>query len=185
MCKTISPGRTISPAGQLIIEAKTQELVDACVMYKYKDPTCCAVNPVIAAKMDPDNGLWTEHRMAQGYHAVNQHTPHDQYSMHWPEEIIQKVGKAEVFSKLDCARVSSRSPWWKVTRPKPATGWGTVSWLTAACPTAFTMPMHTFSGSWSVEIVPAGLYHCAIAFIDDVSIWSDSQEHHEKASRLC
>ena len=61
----------------------------------------CAVNPVVAAKKDPDTGLWTDHRMAQDYRSVNQHTPHDQYGLHRPEEIFQKVGKAVVFSKLD------------------------------------------------------------------------------------
>lgn len=54
------------------------------------------VNPV-----DPDTGLWTEHRMGQEYRTINHHSLHDQYGLHRPGEILQKVCKAVVFSKLD------------------------------------------------------------------------------------
>lgn len=97
----MQPPRRYSPAEQLIIKTKMQELIDAGVVYEYKGPTVCAVNLVVAAKKDPDTGLRTDHRMAQDYRSANQHAPHNQYRLHRLEENFQKVGKAVVFPKLD------------------------------------------------------------------------------------
>lgn len=69
------------------------------MVVEYKGSTLCGVNPVVTARKDPDTGLWRQHRMAQDYRAVNQHSLHDQYGLHHPEEIFQKVGKVVVFSK--------------------------------------------------------------------------------------
>lgn len=66
----VQPPRWHSPAEQLIINAKTQEVFDAGVVNEYKAPTRCAVNPVVAAKKDADTGLWTEDCMAQDYRAA-------------------------------------------------------------------------------------------------------------------
>lgn len=96
----VQPPRQYSLPKQSITKVKTQELVDARVAYEHKEPTCCTVNSVVGGKKDPDTGLWTEHRITQDYHSVNQHTPHDKYDMHQPE-IFQKVITAVVLSKLD------------------------------------------------------------------------------------
>lgn len=59
----VQPPCRYSPAEQLMITTKAQELIDAGV-HEYKGPTVCAVNLVVAAKEDPDTSLWTDHRMA-------------------------------------------------------------------------------------------------------------------------
>ena len=88
----------------------SKDLIDDEIVSEYQGATVCAVNPVVAAKKDPDTGAWTQHGMAQDYRPVNQHTPQDQYGLHRPEEIFQLVGKAGVFSKLDLRQVFLQCP---------------------------------------------------------------------------
>lgn len=145
----VQPPRRYSPAEQVIIKAKTQELADTGAEHKHKGPTRCAVNPVVAAKKDPDTGMGTDHRMEQDYRFVNQHTPHYLYGMHRPEERFQKVSKDGVFSKHDLRQGFLHIPVIEGNQAK------TCSWvgnrLMAYCrmPYRLGMRLHISSAFWT------------------------------------
>lgn len=73
------------------------------------------INLVMVAKKDPDMCMWTRIRASDGLPisqpiGVAQHMPHNKYGTHHPEEIFQKVGKTEVFSKLNLRQASLQIP---------------------------------------------------------------------------
>lgn len=48
--------------------------------------------------------------MAQGYRPVKQYTLADRYGLHRPEEIVQRVGKADIFPKLNLRQGLTPNP---------------------------------------------------------------------------
>ena len=147
---------------------------------EHTGPTVCAVNPVVAAKKDPETGQWTDHRMAQDYQSVNRHTPHDKYGMHQLEEIFQKVGKAVVFSKLDLRQGFLQIPVAEGDRTKTCYWMGNRLMEYNRMPYGLKNASAHFQRVMDTELALAELDHCAVAFIDDVLIWSETPEQHVK-----
>ncbi|PNH10576.1 Retrovirus-related Pol polyprotein from transposon [Tetrabaena socialis] len=176
----VQPPRRCSPTEKQVILEKTEELVKAGIVYDHVGPTICAVNPVVAAKKCPDTGLWTQHRMAQDYRSVNSHTPHDQYGMHRPEDIFQQVGKARMFSKLDLRQGFLQIPISPEDQAKTAYWVGNKLVCYNRMPYGLKNASAKFQRVMDYEISKSKLDHCAISFIDDVLIWSDTPEQHEK-----
>ncbi|PNH01097.1 Retrovirus-related Pol polyprotein from transposon [Tetrabaena socialis] len=139
---------------------------------------------IVAAKKCPDTGLWTQHRMAQDYRSVNAHTPQDQYGLHRPEEIFQQVGKAKLFSKLDLRQGFLQIPTSEKDQAKTAFWVGNKLVCYNRMPYGLKNASAKFQRVMDYEISKAKLDHCAISFIDDVLIWSDTQHEKDVATVL-
>ncbi|PNW77124.1 hypothetical protein CHLRE_10g423050v5 [Chlamydomonas reinhardtii] len=174
----IQPPRRYSPQEQKIIKEKTQELVDAGIVVEWTGPTVCAVNPVIAAKKDPDTGLWTGARMAQDYRPVNSHTKHDKYGLHRPEDIFQRTKGAKVFSHLDCRQGFLQVPLAEEDQLKTAFWCGNRLMMYKRMPYGLKNASAAFQRRVDYELTRAGLDHCAAGFIEDIVIWSKTPEEH-------
>lgn len=135
---------------------------------------------VIAAKKDAVTGMWTDKRMAQDYRRINDRTPPDKYGLHRPEDIFQRVGKARFFTKLDMRQGflqililpehQSRTAYWLDNQLMMYT----------RMPYGLKNAPAWFQRVMDYEISGAGLDYCAVAFIDDLLIYSDTAEDHIK-----
>ena len=143
-------------------------------------PTACAVNPVVAAKKDPDTGQWTDHRMAQDYRPVNKHTPSDKYGMHRPEDLFQRCEGARVFSKLDLRQGFLQIPIRQGDQAKTAYWVENKLMAYTRMPYGLKNASAKFQRVMDYEIAKAGLDSCAVAFVDDVLIYSATPEEHIK-----
>ncbi|GIL62381.1 hypothetical protein Vafri_16596, partial [Volvox africanus] len=176
----VQPPRRYSPKEKEVISTKTEELVKPGIVKEYGGPTACAVNPVLAAKKDPDTGQWTDLRMAQDYRPVNQHTLSDKYGLHRPEEIFQRVGKAVIFSKLDLRQGFLQIPIRPEDQPKTAYWVGNKLMMYTRMPYGLKNASAKFQRVMDYELSKAGLDDVSVAFIDDVLIWSETPEQHVK-----
>ncbi|GIL94242.1 hypothetical protein Vretimale_493, partial [Volvox reticuliferus] len=174
----VQPPRRYSPKEKEVIAAKTAELMKPGIVKEYVGPTMCAVNPVLAAKKDPQTGMWTDHRMAQDYRPVNQHTLSDRYGLHRPEEIFQRVGKAVIFSKLDLRQGFLQIPIKPEDQPKTAYWVGNKLMMYTRMPYGLKNASAKFQRVMDYELAKAGLDDISVAFIDDVLIWSETPEQH-------
>ena len=102
----------------------------------------------------------------------------DKYGM--PEEIFQKVGKAVVFSKLDLRQGFLQIPIVEGDQAKTCFWVGNRLMAYRRMPYCLRNASAHFQRVMDTELALAGLDHCAVAFIDDVLIWSGSPEQHEK-----
>jgi hypothetical protein len=159
-------------------ERGATERVKGGLVVEHKGHTACAVNPVIAAKKDPETGLWTDHRVAQDYRPVSKHMRADRYGMHSPEDIFHQCAQAKVFSKLDLRQGFFQIP---IAPEDPAK---TAYWMGNKLMMYFRMPYGPKNASvkfprvMDYELAQGGLDHCARAYVDDVLIYSDSPEEH-------
>ena len=176
----VQPPRRYSPKEKEVIVQKTAELMKAGIVREHTGATVCAVNPVIAAKKDPDTGMWTDHRMAQDYRPVNKHTRSDRYGLHRPEDIFHQCAKAKVFSKLDLRQGFLQIPIAKDDQPKTAYWVGNKLMMYERMPYGLKNASAKFQRVMDYELAKAGLDHCARAYIDDVLIFSSSPEEHLK-----
>jgi hypothetical protein len=174
----VQPPRRYSPKEKEVIKEKTDELVKAGIVVEHSGPTACVVNPVIAAKKDPETGMWTDHRMAQDYRPVNKLTRADRYGMHRPEDIFHQCSKARVFSKLDLRQGFLQIPIAPSDQPKTAYWVGNKHMMYTRMPYGLKNASAKFQRVMDYELAMAGLDHCSRAYVDDVLIFSNSVEEH-------
>lgn len=174
----IQQSRRYSPKEQEIIRTKTEELLKPGICVEWKGPTKAVVNPVIAAKRDEATGLWTAARMAQDYRPLNKVTQGDKYGLHRPEEIFQRVGKARFFSKLDMRQGFLQIPIHEEDQGKTAFWCGNRIIAYTRMPYGLKNASAAFQRRMDHELRRAGLDHCAISFIDDVLIATETAEEH-------
>ena len=174
----VQPPRRYSPMEKDIIREKTAELVKGGIVVEHQGATVCAVNPVIAAKKDPETGLWTDHRMAQDYRPVNKHTRSDRYGMHRPEDIFHQCARARVFSNLDLRQGFLQIPMMPEDQPKTAYWVGNKLMMYSRMPYGLKNASAKFQRVMDYELAQGGLDHCARAYVDDVLIFSDTPQEH-------
>ncbi|GLC55390.1 hypothetical protein PLESTB_000982200 [Pleodorina starrii] len=174
----VQPPRRYSPKEKEVIAEKTAELVKAGIVVENTGPTVCVVNPVIAAKKDPETGMWTDHRMAQDYRPVNKVTRADRYGLHRPEDIFHQCAKARVFSKLDLRQGFLQIPIDPADQAKTSYWVGNKIMNYTRMPYGLKNASAKFQRVMDYELAKGGLDHCARAYVDDVLIFSNSVEEH-------
>lgn len=102
--------------------------------------------------------------------------------MQRPEEIFHKVGKAVVFSKLDLRQGFLQIPLAEGHQAKTCYWAGNRLMAYRRMSYGLRNASTHFQRVIKTEFALAGLDHCAMAFIDDVLIWSDSAEQYERMS---
>ncbi len=116
--------------------------------------------------------------MAIDYRAVNRHTQQDHYGLHRPEDILQRIGKARIFSKLDLRQGFLQIGITPEDQPKTAYWCENQLKMYTRMPYGLKNAPAKFQRVMDYEIAKANLTGCAISFIDDVLIWSNSPEQH-------
>jgi hypothetical protein len=174
-----TPPRRYSELDKQIRDEKCHELRDAGFIRKLDPPVEFASAPVLAAKKDA-NGVWSERRFCIDYRAANACTIPDRYNLHRPEDIFAMASQAKIFSKLDLRAGFHQLPIARESQPATAFWWGNELWCYTR--TAFgsrNSPAY-FQRVMDHELHKSGCSAFAVAYIDDVLIFSSSPEEHIK-----
>ena len=138
--------------------------------------------PVLAKKKDPETGQWIPNkRFCIDYRSLNAVTCKWSRLLCKVPEVLDAMHGAKWFSSIDLVGAYHQVPMNEMSRPK----------------TAFTIPGSGRQYQW--KVLPFGLanagaafsqlmdqvllnmsYRCALAYLDDVIVWSNSFEQHLK-----
>jgi hypothetical protein len=180
----ISKKRRYSPAECRVRDEKCCELRDAGFIVR-APPNCqyqCA--PTMPCKKAPD-GSWSDHRFCIDYRPVNACTKADRYGLHLPEDLFRQVGDARVYSKIDLRGAFNQIVVEEGSRPCTAFQWGNEVWMYTRMPYGLVSGSAKCQRVMDTEIALAGLQHCALCFVDDLLVYSDTVEEHMHGALHC
>jgi site-specific DNA-cytosine methylase len=175
----VSKQRQYSVIEKQIREEKMGEMRDTNMLEKAPHNTIYASCPHFPSKRDAQ-GNWTDKRVTIDFRKINQHTEKDQYGLHRPEELFQKVSKAKYFSKIDLRSGFHQIPIDPDSRSKTAFWWGNELWQYTRLPMGLSNSPAAFQRILDHEINAAGLTGSVACFIDDLLVFSDTPEEHVK-----
>ncbi len=168
--------RRHSPRELTIQEEKCCELRDAGIIIpsismKY------AMNSTMPAKKDAE-GNWTDSRYCCDARPLNAATVPDKYAPPLPEELFARVGNARWLSKCDCRAAFNQIPLREGDREKTSFWWKGALWQ--YCRNLYGLKNATahFQRIMDHHIRKSGLQHCAMAFVDDILVYSQTAEEH-------
>jgi hypothetical protein len=139
--------------------------------------------PVMPAKKD-ENGEWTQRRFCIDMRQINQRTKPDHYGLHRVDELFNVIGDATCFSTCDLRAGFHQIPVDDASRDYTAFWWKNQVWRWRRMPFGLKNASAKFQQVMDAEIARAGLSHCAVAFIDDVLIFSANADEHIEHVRL-
>ena len=169
--------RRYSPGEQKVTAEKCGELRDAGIIVR-APPSCkYACRPTLPAKKSPE-GLWVDYRFCIDYRPVNERTIADRYGLHLPEDLYRQVGDAQVFSKIDLRGAFHQIPIAAEDQPKTAFWWDNQLWMYTRMPYGLVSGSAKCQRVMDTEIAAAGLSNCALCFVDDLLVYSDSADEH-------
>lgn len=169
--------RRYSPAEVKVRDAKCAELRDAGYITPAPPGTQYQSAPTMPGKKAPD-GTWTDRRLCQDYRAINSHTKPDRYGLHLADDLFRQVGDARFFSKIDLRGAFHQIPIRKADQPKTAFWWGNQLWCYTRMPYGLVSGSAKCQRVMDTELAAAGLTGCALCFVDDLLVYSNSVEEH-------
>ena len=174
--------RRYSELDKKIRDEKCEELRDAGFIRKLDPPVQFASAPVLAAKKDA-NGVWSDKRFCVDYRAANRHIIPDRYNLHRPEDIFARASRAKIFSKLDLRAGFHQLPVDPSSQEVTAFWWENELWCyNRVCFGISTSPSY-FQRVMDHELHKAGCSAFAVAYIDDILVYSSTPEEHTKHVR--
>ena len=175
--KLFQRGRRHSALEETIINEKCTELREAGIIERCPDSVAVAHNTVLPSKKALD-GTWTDKRFCIDYRPINSQTKVDKYGMHLPEDLFQRVGKAKFFSKIDLRGAFHQIPIAEEDRYKTSFWWGNQLWQYRRVPYGLVNSPATLQRIMDSEIERCELSDFTACFIDDLLVFSDTEEEH-------
>ena len=168
--------RRVTPADQAFQDEICAEQRDASIIVPSNDTEYCAEN-TFPAKKD-ENGEWTVKRLCQDYREHNKLTRIDPYPIPRQDELMERVGKARYFSKVDL-----KSGYWQMMvhpedQHKTTFRWGNETWQFTRLPMGLKNAVAYFQKVMNYEIRKRGLGHFVDCYLDDILIFSETMEEH-------
>jgi hypothetical protein len=136
----------------------------------------CAENTYPAKK--DENGEWTVKRLCQDYRAHNKLTQQDPYPIPRQDELMERIGKAMYFTKIDLKRGYWQMPVHPEDQDKTTFRWGDEAWKFTRLPMGLKNAVAYFQKVMNFEIRKHGLQEFVDCFLDDILIFSDTIEEH-------
>ena len=182
-----SPKRRYSPLESDIINEHGNELRDAKITVEsrspigvasapvpFTHPACC---PTLPMKKDLE-GNPTKHRMCTDIRNLNKNSEDDKYGLHLPEELFRRVGDATFFSKIDLRGAFLQLPIHEDDQYLTTWWWGNELWKYTRCPYGLKQAPAHMQRVMDSEIDRAGLANFCVCFIDDLLVYSNSEQEH-------
>ncbi|KAK3243782.1 hypothetical protein CYMTET_46581 [Cymbomonas tetramitiformis] len=173
--------RKYSPGEQEVINIHCKELLER---YGFIDPASkhCkhASNVVVAGKNDHETGLWAQTRFCVDLRMCNRLSLEDNTVPHSPEDLYQRVAKAQFKTTLDATKAFHQIPMTTdEDRDTTAFWWGkrlyrytSMPFGAAGATAAFVRVMDFYE--------QGALTHCIVCYVDDVVMYSDTAAQHLK-----
>jgi site-specific DNA-cytosine methylase len=169
--------RRQSPLEKSIAQEKNTELHEANIIEPCKANTSNASCQHFPAKKDAD-GNYTDRRSTVDYRKVNQNTEPDRYRLHRADDLFHQVSNSKFFSKIDLRSGFHQIPIAEEDRAKTAFWWNNQLWQYKRLPMGLCNSPSAFQRVMDHEINSNGLNDCAVCFIDDIIIHSQTAEEH-------
>jgi hypothetical protein len=135
------------------------------------------------------DGQWTTKRHCLDFRALNKVTNFLRYPLPRVEELLEKVGKAKVFSKVDFRSGFHQIPLREGDKHKTAFRWNNQMWEYERMPFGLKNACTHFMLVMDHEIRVHGLQDFTACYVDDIVIFSDTPEEHmkhlEQLFKLC
>ena len=103
--------------------------------------------------------------------------------MHLPDSLFQQVGKARWFSKIDLRGAFHQVPVKEEDQYKTAFWWNNQLWCYTRVPYGLVNSPATLQRIMDTELSNAGLTDFAVCFVDDLLVYSDTEEEHHEHVR--
>jgi len=175
-----SKRRPYSPLETKICNEKCQELLEAGiispVLNRHPKYASC---PTLPLKKD-SNGQWTERRFAIDYRKINAATVVQNFAMPLPEDIFRRMQGSKYFTTLDLRAGFMQIPMADADKEKTAFWWGDKLYQFERMPFGLKNSVSIFQTVVNNELRRAHMESQAAAFVDDVAIWSDTMEDHQR-----
>ena len=168
--------RRRSPLEQEILKEKGKELKEAGII-RSVGTTNYVCNPVLPVKKDSD-GNYTERRFCVNFIPLNEVTEVDRYQMPLPEDLFQRIGTRRFISKMDMRAGFHQIPIAEEDQEKTSFYLGNEIVCYQRMPMGLRNATAAFCRIMDREIAAANLQDCALPFVDDVLIASDTFEQH-------
>lgn len=176
--------RRYSILDQQVRDEKCEELRQHHIIRPATPPCRYACAPVLAAKKDPE-GNWTDRRFCIDFRPLNKATIPDRYNLHRPEDIFSRASKAQIFTKLDLRAGFHQIPIDPASQQYTSFWWDNQLWCFTRMPFGLRNAPAVFSRIMDAELQQSGCAAFAIAYIDDVLIFStDIDEHTNHVRRV-
>ncbi|GIL93352.1 hypothetical protein Vretifemale_20754, partial [Volvox reticuliferus] len=170
------PQRHHSPLELKIQEEKCAELRDAGIIVPSAS-TKYAMNVTMPAKKDA-NGQWTDRRYCCDARPLNAATKPNRYAPPTPEQLFQRIGDATWLSKMDCRAAFNQIPLAEADQDKTSFWWNGKLWKYTRNLYGLRNATGQFQMVIDHELRRCGLDHCAMAFVDDILVFSPTAEQH-------
>ncbi len=171
--------RRYSPGELKVTDEKCTELDGAGIIEPAGREAGYASAPTLPGKKDAD-GNWTDVRFCIDFRNLNKHTVADKYGMHRPDELFRQVSTSRFFSKIDMRSGFLQIPVAEGSRSMTGFWWRNQLWCYRRMPFGLKNASAKFQRVMDCELAAAKLTGCAISFIDDLLIHSQTAEQHVK-----
>ena len=135
------------------------------------------MNVMMPAKKDVD-GQWTDRRYCCDARPLNTATKPNKYAPPTPEQLFQHIGSAAWISKMDCRAAFNQIPLAEGDQDKTSFWWHGKLWKYTRNLYGLRNATGQFQMVLDHELRRCGLEHCAMAFVDDILVFSPSPEQH-------
>ena len=128
-------------------------------------------------KKDEEGG-WTAKRVCIDYRTLNKRIRKDRYTLHRPDDIFDRAGGARLYSKVDLRAGFHQIPIDPASQGYTAFWWRNQLSMYARAPFGVQSCPAIFQRIVDYELHKAGCAGFAMAYIDDIIVWSDTPEEH-------
>lgn len=177
-----SPPRNYSPAEREFGDKYVDDLLEAGILEEIPTDSRYASAVTLPAKKGPD-GHFTDKRFAVDLRRINEQTIADRYRLPLPEELFRKMRGSKFMTKVDC-----RAGFFNIALQDNrilTCWWGSKLYRFTRLPFGWVNSTAVFQRIMDYELQAAGLTHCAVVFVDDVCVHSETMEQHiEDVRRL-
>lgn len=168
--------RRVTPDDQVFQDSVCNEQLSAGIIEPSNSLEYCAENTYPRKK--DEEGRWTAKRMCTDYREHNKLTPLDPFPVPRQDALMDQIGDAVIFSKLDL-----KSGYWQLhvkeeDRPKTTFRWGPNVYQFKRLPMGLKNAVAYFMRVMTHELRMNGLANFVACYIDDLLIYSRSAEEH-------
>jgi hypothetical protein len=118
------------------------------------------------------------------YRPINSETKPSPYPMNRVDDCLAGAKNKVFFSKLDARSGFSQIPVAESDQPKSAFWWKGQAWMYTQAPFGLTNIPANFQAVMDNIILTEGLSYFCCCYIDDILIFSDTIEEHERHVKL-